>query len=78
MVGQCSELQRKSIEPMAKRLFIIEVWFRAAYAERRDNGHIPEELAFQSKPQLAAGRLQAISEAGLVIRQSSIDGSLGA
>ena len=46
-----------------KRLFMPEVWFSAAYAERRTNCHVPKELGFQSKAQLAAAILRAISKA---------------
>lgn len=46
-----------------KRLFMPEVWFSAAYAEHRTNCHVPKELGFQSKAQLAAAILRAISKA---------------
>lgn len=49
-----------------QRLFMPEVWFSDAYAERRVKCRVPEERAFQSKPQLAAEMLQAICEGGLV------------
>jgi SRSO17 transposase len=43
-----------------KRLFLPEVWWTEAYAPRRAKCTVPEELTFQSKPQLAAARLQSI------------------
>lgn len=49
-----------------KRLFMPEVWFSDAYASRRATCQVPKDLAFHSKPQLAAAMLQAISHEGLV------------
>ncbi len=49
-----------------KRLFMPEAWFGEAYAERRAKCHVPEDLVFQSKPQLAAAMLQALWQAALM------------
>jgi SRSO17 transposase len=49
-----------------KRLFLPEVWWTQAYAPRRAKCNIPEELTFQSKPQLAAALLQGIVREGLL------------
>ena len=49
-----------------KRLFLPEVWFTDAYAARRTKCQVPDELTFQSKPQLAAAMLQAIAQEGLL------------
>ena len=49
-----------------KRLFLPEVWFSEAYAARRTTCHIPADLTFQSKPQLAAAMLQTIAREGLL------------
>jgi len=49
-----------------KRLFLPEVWWTEAYAARRTKCHVPDELTFQSKPQLAAAMLQAIAREGLL------------
>jgi SRSO17 transposase len=49
-----------------KRLFLPEVWFTEAYAARRAQCRVPQELSFQSKPQLAATMLQAIVREGLL------------
>jgi SRSO17 transposase len=49
-----------------KRLFLPEVWWTEAYAARRTKCHVPDELTFQSKPQLAAAMLQAIARERLL------------
>jgi SRSO17 transposase len=49
-----------------KRLFLPEAWFTDAYAARQTACKVPQELAFQSKPQLAAAMLQAITREGLL------------
>jgi SRSO17 transposase len=49
-----------------KRLFLPEAWWTDAYAARRARCNIPAELAFQSKPQLAAAMLQSIVREGLL------------
>jgi SRSO17 transposase len=49
-----------------KRLFLPERWFAEAYAARRAKCHVPMEVTFQSKPQLAATMLQAIVHEGLL------------
>jgi SRSO17 transposase len=45
-----------------KRLFIPEQWFTDEYRVRRKKCDLPEDIAFQTKPQLAAEMLQAIHE----------------
>ena len=49
-----------------KRLFLPEAWFADAYAARQTACKVPQELTFQSKPQLAAAMLQAIPREGLL------------
>ena len=49
-----------------KRLFLPEAWFTEAYAIRRRQCNVPTELTFQSKPQLAAAMLQALTQEGLL------------
>ena len=49
-----------------KRLFVPEVWFTDAYATRRTRCNVPDDLTFQSKPQLAAAMLQVIAQEGLL------------
>ena len=47
-----------------KRLFIPEQWFSDAYAERRHKCTVPDEVAFHTKPQLAAEMVRAIRSEG--------------
>ena len=47
-----------------KRLFIPEQWFSDAYAERRQKCQVPEEVTFQTKPQVAAAMVKAIRNEG--------------
>jgi SRSO17 transposase len=49
-----------------KRLFLPEVWWTDAYTACRARCNVPEELTFQSKPQLAATMLQAMVQEGLL------------
>jgi SRSO17 transposase len=49
-----------------KRLFLPEAWFTDAYATRRTRCNVPKDLAFQSKPQVAAAILQSLACAGLL------------
>src|SRR5499433_3524434 len=49
-----------------QRLFLPEGWWTDAYAARRTRCHVPEELTFQSKPQLAAAMLEAMAHEGLL------------
>jgi SRSO17 transposase len=49
-----------------KRLFLPELWFSEGYATRRSKCNIPHALRFQSKPQLAAAMLEAMTHEGLL------------
>jgi SRSO17 transposase len=49
-----------------KRLFLPEEWCSDAYATRRTTGHVPKDLTFQRKPQLAAAMLHALRQEGLL------------
>lgn len=49
-----------------KRLFLPEVWCTDAYASRRTTCKMPEELAFQSKPQLAADMVRTLHDEGVL------------
>ena len=42
------------------RLYLPQCWFERAYKERRDRCHIPEEIQFQTKPELALGLWQPL------------------
>jgi SRSO17 transposase len=46
------------------RLFLPAPWFPEAYTARRTTGKMPAEGPWQSKPQLAAAMVQALSRAG--------------
>jgi SRSO17 transposase len=49
-----------------QRLFLPEVWFPEAYAAHRATCGMPEELTWQSKPQLAAAMVRCLSGEGIV------------
>jgi len=49
-----------------QRLFLPEEWFSDAYATRRAMCHMPKDLTFQRKPQLAAAMLHALRQEGLL------------
>src|SRR5215813_2188224 len=49
-----------------KRLFIPETWFSEAYQERRTKCKVPDEVGWQSKPQLAAAMVQALHQRGIL------------
>jgi SRSO17 transposase len=49
-----------------KRLFLPARWFDDAYAARRTACQAPNDLTFQTKPQLAASMLQTIAHEGLL------------
>jgi SRSO17 transposase len=49
-----------------KQLFLPEKWFDEDHKERRSECNVPNELSFQSKPQLAAAMLEAIAHEGLL------------
>jgi SRSO17 transposase len=57
---------RRGYALVDKRLVLPDAWFPDAYAARRTKCHLPNELCFQSKPQLAATMLQAIAYDGLL------------
>jgi hypothetical protein len=49
-----------------KRLFLPEPWFTDAYQARRTKGKMPDEVAWQSKPQLAAAMVQNLYRADVL------------
>jgi SRSO17 transposase len=49
-----------------QRLFLPAVWFGPAYATRRTKCRVPDEIRFQTKPQLAAAMLQRIRQEGIL------------
>ena len=52
-----------SSRPVAFRLYLPEVW--ASDKERRSKGGVPEEVAFQTKPQIALDRIKRARERGV-------------
>jgi len=57
---------RKGYALVDKRLFLPEAWYTDAYAGRRTKCQVPPELTWQSKPQLAAAMLEAMTHEGLL------------
>ena len=49
--------------PIAYRLYLPEVW--AEDAARRKKAHVPEEIAFQTKPEIALEQIRAALAAGI-------------
>ena len=49
-----------------KRLFIPEQWFHDEYAARRAKCGLPEDVTFQSKPQLAAAMVRGLYAEGVL------------
>jgi SRSO17 transposase len=49
-----------------KRLFLPEVWWTDVYTACRTRCNVPDELTFQSKPQLAAAMLEAMAHESLL------------
>ena len=57
---------RQGYSLVDQRLFLPEEWFSDAYATRRTTCHVPQDLTFQRKPQLAAAMLHALRQEGLL------------
>src|SRR5437667_314565 len=53
----------KSSMPVAFRLYLPEVWVNDP--ERRNKAGVPEEIAFQTKPQIALAQIQRARERGV-------------
>lgn len=51
-------VSRKGYTIVAGRLFMLEQWFDAAHAEKRQACGVPPDLTYQTKPQLALQLLQ--------------------
>jgi SRSO17 transposase len=49
--------------PIAYRLYLPEAW--AEDAARRKKAHVPEEIVFQTKPEIALGQIRAALAAGI-------------
>src|SRR5687768_16700933 len=50
-----------------KRLFLPEPWFTEAYAARRTQCKVPDDLTFHTKPQLAVEILREISQEAMLV-----------
>ena len=46
------------------RLYLPEIWFSPEYDERREKCHIPEDIEFKTKTEIAAELLEKAKEAG--------------
>ena len=57
---------RKGHTLLGRRLFLPEAWFDQAHAERRRECDIPEDVTFQTKPELGLEMLQTIVAEGQV------------
>src|SRR5262249_58127031 len=49
-----------------KRLFLPEQWWSDAYASRRAQCDVPQEVVFHTKPQLAADMVRRLHESGIL------------
>ena len=60
------------------RLYLPQCWFEKGWTRRREQCRIPEDVTFQTKPQLAAKLLNAITATKLFAgRWITCDGSFG-
>lgn len=61
-----------------KRLYLPAEWLTADYAEKRYKGHVPADLTFQTKNELAWSMITACAEAGtLAARWLTMDEAFG-
>lgn len=58
-LGYASE---KGYGLLAARLYMPEAWFTEEYEERRTFNLVPEECTFQTKPEIAAGLINALDK----------------
>src|SRR5919206_3249147 len=61
--------------PIAYRLYLPEVW--AADAERRRTAGVPEDVAFQTKPEIAFEQVRAARAAGVPLGVLLMDAGYG-
>ena len=64
--GVAAYASRQGYALVDKRRFLPEPWFTDAYTARRTKCKMPDEVAWQSKPQLAAAMVQEIYRAGIL------------
>lgn len=60
-----------------RRLYMPKVWFTEAYDRLRKDCAVPDELAFQTKNQLATDLLQRVAAAGVPFRWIGCDSAFG-
>jgi SRSO17 transposase len=53
---------RKGYGLLTARLYLPERWFAPAYQERREDTRVPDDLGFQTKPQIAQDLLTRIAQ----------------
>jgi len=61
--------------PIAYRLYLPKAW--ADDAERRNKAHVPEEITFKTKPQIALAQMRAALAAGVARGVVLMDASYG-
>lgn len=54
---------------LTSQLYMPKEWFSAAYAQRRADNRVPEDLPFQTKPQIALSLIRKIMEKKLFAAQ---------
>jgi SRSO17 transposase len=64
--GFAAYASRQGYALVDKRRFLPEPWFTDADTARRTKCKMPDEVAWQSKPQLAAAMVQEIYRAGIL------------
>jgi SRSO17 transposase len=57
-------VSRKGYSLVAGRLYVLEDWFDAAHAEQRRRCGVPEEVVYQTKPEIALDLLRAAVQRG--------------
>ena len=62
--------------PVAYRLYLPEAW--AKDAERRSKAHVPEDVKFETKPQIALSQIEAALKAGVARGVVLADAGYGA
>lgn len=69
---------RKGYTLVDRQLYLPELWFEDAYAQRREKCGIPEEISFQSKPEIALSLLETmVAEESLPARWVAADEAFG-
>ena len=61
--------------PIAYRLYLPEIW--ANDAERREKAHVPEDVEFRTKPQIALAQIEAAAKDGVARSVALTDAAYG-